>query len=114
MKNFIQKGDTITVPAPAGGATSGSGVIVGALFGVAATTAAEGAPVPLATVGVYELPKATSATFTSGGVVSFDIATRKCASPGSGRYPIGIAIEAAGNGSGTVKVRLDGTSTAAA
>jgi hypothetical protein len=32
----------------------------------------------------------------------------------SGRYPIGIAIEAAGNGAATVRVRLDGIATAAA
>ena len=29
MKNHIQKGDAITVPAPAGGIASGEGVIVG-------------------------------------------------------------------------------------
>lgn len=114
MKNFIQKGDSITMPAPAGGVTSGSGVIVGTLFGVAASTAVEGELVSLATVGVYELTKPISTTFTSGGAVSFDIATRQCVAPGSGKHPIGAAIEAAGNGSTTVKVRLDGVSTTAA
>ena len=32
MKNHIQKGDVITVPAPAGGTVSGEGVIVGGEF----------------------------------------------------------------------------------
>lgn len=41
MKNFIQRGDMITVTAPTGGVTSGQGVLVGNLFGVAATTVAE-------------------------------------------------------------------------
>ena len=36
MKNDIQKGDVITVPAPAGGTVSGEGVIVGNIFGIAA------------------------------------------------------------------------------
>lgn len=39
MKNFIQRGDMITVTAPTGGVTSGQGVLVGNLFGVAAKTA---------------------------------------------------------------------------
>lgn len=114
MKTFIQNGTSIAVAAPAGGVTSGDGVVIGALFGVAATTAAEGETVTLATVGAYELPKPTSTAFTSCGAVSFNIATRHCAAPGAGKYPIGIAAEAAGNGTTTVKVRLDGTATAAA
>jgi len=34
--------------------------------------------------------------------------------PGTGRYPIGIAIEAADNGATIVHVRLDGVATTAA
>jgi hypothetical protein len=34
--------------------------------------------------------------------------------PATGRYPIGTAIEAAGNGATTARVRLDGIATAAA
>jgi predicted RecA/RadA family phage recombinase len=41
MKNSIQRGDMITITAPTGGVTSGQGVLVGNLFGVAATTTAE-------------------------------------------------------------------------
>ncbi len=114
MKTFIQTGDVITLAAPSGGVTSGDGVIVGNLFGVAATTAAAGDPVALATRGVYELPKRTTATFTAGTVVSYDMPNRRCDAPGSGFYPIGTATEAAGNGTATVQVRLDGTATAAA
>ena len=36
MKNFIQPGNTITLAAPAA-VTSGSGLLVGAIFGIAAT-----------------------------------------------------------------------------
>ncbi|QCO05451.1 DUF2190 family protein [Azospirillum argentinense] len=114
MKNFVQPGHTITVAAPSGGVSSGDGVIVGALFGVAATAAAAGAALEISTEGVFTLPKGTSTTFASGGVVSFDVATRLCVTPGSGKYPIGAAIEAAGNGATTVNVRLNGTTTAAA
>ena len=44
-KNFIQDGDIITVAAPYD-VTSGGGLQVGGLFGVALTTAAAGADVP--------------------------------------------------------------------
>ena len=39
MKNFIQPGDSLTVSAPYA-VTSGQGVLVGALFGIAAYDAA--------------------------------------------------------------------------
>ena len=64
MKNHIQKGDVITVPAPAGGITSGEGTIIGNIFGIAAYAAAAGDPLELATSGVYHLPKATAAVLT--------------------------------------------------
>ncbi|MGS4947840.1 hypothetical protein ACVDG3_20385 [Meridianimarinicoccus sp. RP-17] len=34
--------------------------------------------------------------------------------PAAGRFPIGVAVEAAGNGVTSVAVRLDGVATAAA
>lgn len=114
MKNFVQEDELIEVTAPAGGVTSGDGVIVGALFGVAVTTAASGERVNLLTEGIFDLPKPTTTTFASCGAVSFNIATRECAAPGTGKYPIGIAIAPAGNGATTARVRLNGVATAAA
>lgn len=42
MKNYIQEGRMITVAAPAGSVTSGDGVIVGSLFGIATEAAGDG------------------------------------------------------------------------
>jgi predicted RecA/RadA family phage recombinase len=114
MKNFIQRGDMITVAAPTGGLTSGQGVLVGNLFGVAAKTAAEGESVEIATVGVYELPKLVSAVIAAGARVAWDGTAKQVVVPGTGMVPIGIATVAAGNGGTTVRVRLDGVATAAA
>ncbi|MGY0782099.1 capsid cement protein [Azospirillum argentinense] len=50
----------------------------------------------------------------AGGRVSWDNTTHQCDAPGAGLYPVGVAVEAAGNGANTVTVRLDGVSTAAA
>lgn len=66
MKNFVQRGDTITVAAPAT-LSSGDGVLIGSLFGVATTDAASGADVALVTTGVIALPKeSTTDTFAVG------------------------------------------------
>jgi predicted RecA/RadA family phage recombinase len=114
MKNHIQKGDVITVPAPAGGIASGEGVIVGNVFGIAAYSAAVGEPVEVSTVGVYQLPKATAAVLTVGARVAWDNTAKNINLPGTGRFPVGIATEAAGNGITSVAVRLDGVGTVAA
>lgn len=114
MKNFIQRGDMITVAAPTGGLTSGQGVVVGNLFGVAATTAAEGDSIEIATVGVFELPKLVSAVITAGARVAWDDTAKQVVLPGTGMLPIGIAVLAAGNGATIARVELDGVATEAA
>ncbi|KAA1052958.1 DUF2190 family protein [Azospirillum argentinense] len=114
MKNFIQSGNLIEVTAPAGGVTSGDGTVIGSLFGIAGSSAVEGTSVTIATKGVFELPKLSTAILATGGKVSWDADNSRCDAPGTGKYPIGVAVEAAGNGTSTVKVRLDGTATAAA
>ncbi|ODA67103.1 hypothetical protein A7A08_01849 [Methyloligella halotolerans] len=60
MKNFVQPGNTITVPAPTAVA-SGDGVLVGSLFGVANYDAAPGEAVEIDAIGVFDLPKAEEA-----------------------------------------------------
>ena len=114
MQNYIQNGQVITVAAPAGGVTSGEGLIVSNIFGVAAYSAAEGDPLELATTGVYKLPKATAAVLTVGARVAWDNTAKNINAPGAGRFLVGIATEAAGNGITSVAVRLDGVGTVAA
>ena len=114
MKNHIQKGDIITVPAPAGGIAAGEGAIIGNIFGIAAYAAAVGEPLELSTIGVYQLPKATAAVLTVGTRVAWDNTAKNINVPGTGRFLVGIAAEAAGNGIISVAVRLDGVGTVAA
>lgn len=114
MKNFIQNGAMITVPAPTGGIASGRGMIVGGLFGIAATNAPEATNVEIATTGVYDLPKAPATVLALGDRVAWDDTAKVIAPSATGLYPVGIAITAAGNGAVTVRVRLDGVATAAA
>jgi predicted RecA/RadA family phage recombinase len=50
----------------------------------------------------------------AGDAVAWDDTAKRVNAPATGRYPIGIAIEAAGNGVAIVRVRLDGIATRAA
>lgn len=108
MRNFIQEGRTITLPAPAGGIASGEGLLVGSLFGVASGDAAEGEDVETVLVGVYELPKAASAVAV-GAKLYWDSTAKNLTTTASGNRLVGAAIVAAGSGDLTIRVRLDGT-----
>ncbi len=105
MRNFIQPGDSITIEAPAA-LESGEGLLVGQLFGVAATKVASGATVALSTAGVFDLPKeATTDTFSLGDPVEWDAVNKRVIALDSG-HKIGVATGAAVATAGTVSVRL--------
>lgn len=107
MKNYIQPGNAITVPAPAA-VTSGAGVLVGELFGIASGAAESGAGVVLATTGVFELPKVSTDAITVGAPLYWDNTAELVTTDddsGSNLF-IGHAVSAAGNPSSAVNVRL--------
>lgn len=108
MKNFVQNGDNLTLPAPAD-TVSGSGVLVGSIFGVAAGTALSGTNVDLATKGVFTLPKVSALAIAIGDKVYWDNTAKLVNKTASGNTLIGVAVSAAVNPSGTVDVRLNGS-----
>ena len=114
MKNYLQNGHIVRVTTPAGGIASGDALIVGSIFGIAAYSSAEGDPVELSTIGVFQLPKASAAVLAVGARVAWDNTAKEVTTPAAGRFPIGVAVEAAGSGVTSVAVRLDGIATAAA
>ena len=106
-KNFIQAGDTLTIPAPAA-VTSGGVVIAGAIIGVAQGDAASGASVDVKTSGVWELPKVGADVATLGVAIYWNSTSKLATVTASGNTKIGVAVEAAAASTGTVKVRLSG------
>jgi predicted RecA/RadA family phage recombinase len=107
MKNFIQNGDVVTVPAPYA-VTSGQGVLVGALFGVAAFTAAQGAPVEIKREGVFEITAVTADTGTAGAKIYWDNTARKLTTTATNNTLVGaLAADKAGTAT-TATVLLDG------
>ncbi len=72
MKNYLQPGNTLTVPAPTGGVSSGNPVAIGSLRGFAASAAAEGEDVAIARTGVFEATKATGTAWAVGDKLFYD------------------------------------------
>lgn len=60
MKTFVQPGRSITVAAPAGGVSSGDGVLIGNLFGIAQGDALATEDVEILTEGVAEIAKTSA------------------------------------------------------
>lgn len=105
MKNFVQPGVNLTIPAPADVA-SGDVVIVGSILGVAAETVLSGVDVDVVTEGVFTLPKVSALAIAIGDLLYFDAATKLVNKTSSGNTLIGVAVTAAANPSGFVNVKL--------
>lgn len=110
MKNFVAVGNILTLPAPSALA-SGDGILVGAIFGVAQVSVANGEGVPLLVTGVFELPKAASQAWTVGARVYWDNTARVTTTTATGNTLIGVAVKAVGGTAGetTGTVRLNGS-----
>ena len=106
MKNFIQNGETLTLPAPYN-LVGGQGALIGAIFGVSASDAAIGNNADLATEGVFSLPKVSAQAQALGVKLYWDDATKLVTTVSSGNTLIGVAVEVAANPSGFATVRLN-------
>lgn len=108
MKNYIQEGDTVTLPAPYA-RTSGQGALIGALFGVAMSTLANGETGAFTTQGVYSLEKNSAEAWTVGAKIYWDNTAKVCTVTVGSNTLIGCAVAVAANPSTTGLVRLNGT-----
>ena len=119
MRNYIQRGDTLTVTAPYA-LTSGQGCQVGNIFGLSVNNQSVGDSTELVVQGVFDLAKDGS-TFASGAKVYWDntqqLATANTlTAAGVANKEIGVAVldqpsgvAAPGGQAGdpTVRVRLN-------
>lgn len=99
MKNYVQLGDNITLPAPYAVA-SGAGALIGSIFGVASTDAAITEDCSFVRVGVFSLPKPGSQAWTVGVKVYWDNTAKNVTTTSSGNTLIGAAAAAVGSGAG--------------
>ena len=119
MKNYVQKGDTVTVIAPYA-VLSGGGLLIsgtGHIFGVAVNNQSSGDNMEVLTTGVFDLAKDNS-TFAEGDYVYWDNTAKLCTSTSTSNTKIGVAaittpsgVNALGGGANdaTVRVRLNPT-----
>ena len=108
MRNFIQPGDSLAVVVPyAGGVLAGQGVLVGALFGVAAADGAQNATIEAQTQGVFDITKEPALAITAGARVFWDNANRRITTTATGNFQVGIATAAALAADATARVWLN-------
>jgi predicted RecA/RadA family phage recombinase len=109
MKNFVQKGDCVTLTA--GADVLGGGLVVaGVLCGVAQHDALAGDPVEVMLTGVYDLAKVSAQAWDEGDAIYVDPATALATTETTtGNLFIGAAIAVAVNPSATGTVRLNGS-----
>lgn len=112
MKNYVQKGDTLTLTVAdvtdAVAISAGEGYLVGTIFGVAQHDVAVGASGEFAVVGVFDLDKVSAQAWTAGAAIYWDNSARNCTTTSGGNTLIGKAVQAAANPSSTGRVRLNG------
>ncbi len=108
MKNYVQPGNTITLTAPYA-VSSGDGLLVGSIFGVATGTAALGEAVEAALTGVYDLKKVASQAWAAGDKVYWDNTAREATKTTTSNTLIGVAMVAVAGGAGDTigRVRLN-------
>lgn len=108
MKNFVQKGDNITITAAAN-LTSGTPLIIGHMLAVPEADIASGAIGSVLIEGVVSLPKLSTAVIAVGDLVDWAASAGQVVVAGTAAGDLvgcGIAVSAAGNGSLTVNVKL--------
>lgn len=103
---FKQPGATLTLTAPYARATSGLGMLVGAIFAVTLQAIENGARGECATEGVHDLDKTEAQAWVEGDRLFWNVATKLVDNdPTVGPF-IGVATAAAANPSSTGSVKL--------
>ncbi len=110
MKTYVQPGNTVTLAAPHA-VTSGDGMLVGAIFGVATHDAAQSEPTETLLVGVVDLNKVGAEAWVVGDRIYWDNTNRQTTKVATDNTLIGIAMSDVGNGADEVagRVRLNGS-----
>ena len=108
MRNYVQPGNTITLSVPYA-VTSGDGLLVGSIFGIASGDAALNDPVEVALTGVFDLTKVGSQAWTVGAKVYWDDTNKRTTSVATSNSLIGVATEPVAGGAGDTigRVRLN-------
>ena len=106
MKNKFSDGSPIDVTVPSGGCTSGAGLKIGALVGIAETTQVSGDTVALHLVGVFDVTSDTGTAWSVGDVVYWDDTAKNFTKTSTSNTKCGVVVAAKTSGATTGRVRL--------
>jgi predicted RecA/RadA family phage recombinase len=106
MKNYIKSGRVITAAASRT-LSSGDGMLIGSLFGVASTDVTSGSDGEFQTEGVFTLAKTSAEAWVQGDPIYWNDTTYKCDNSSAAGQLVGVAESAAANPSSTGRVRLN-------
>jgi predicted RecA/RadA family phage recombinase len=108
MKNYVQLGDNLTLPAPYA-VVSGAPALIGAVVGIASTDAAINEEVSFVRVGVFNpLPKVAGSAWVAGTTKIYFDAAAKAFTATAGGVLCGVAAAAAASADVTGSVLLTG------
>lgn len=111
--NYIQEGKILTLTAPYT-RSSGQGVMIGSIFGVATADVASGAEGEFATEGVWYLPKTSAQAWAQGDKIYWNASTKLVDNVATVGPLIGTATAAADNPSASGYVKLLGNAPSTA
>ena len=104
-KKMVHEGWSVDLTSPAGGTVSGTGYIIGSLFGVAAVDSSAGDVIAFGIEGVYSLVKASGDAMTEGQIVNWDDTGKEAQNLAADRA-IGYCVRAAAAADPRVYVKL--------
>lgn len=107
MKNFVQDGGVISVIAPYA-VSSGGGVQIGALVGVATHSAATGGPLEIKRRGVFDVAALSTDVAPVGTPVYWDDTNKRITTTATDNTLVGCLTEAKADGDVTARVYFDG------
>src|SRR3954463_14089125 len=106
MKTYVQDG-TVLALAPGADVAVGVGFLFGAaLFGVAVTAAVNGVASSFAVEGVVTIGKTSALAISVGDRLFWDSTNKVVNKTTTAQQQVGVAVEAAGNPSATVKMKI--------
>lgn len=107
MQNYVQPGASLTLPASED-VTSGRGILIGSIFGIAQHDADSGDDVSILRHGVVTHAKTSAQAWAVGAKLYWDNTNKVFTTAASGNTLVGAAGAAAANPSDTGTVVLDG------
>ena len=106
MQNKFGNGEVITVTSPSGGTTTGVGVLIGSLFGLAVDTSNAGDTIAIETEGEFDHTSDTGTAWAVGDTLYWDNTNKRLTKTSSGNTKVGYCTNVKASGATTGRINL--------